>query len=181
MRLFFALMPPAPVVPRLARAAADVPVHGRRVPPANFHVTLVFVGTVDAAGYAACEQAGSRVVGTAFDLVLSRAGTFTGARVAWLGPQDPPPALGTLVADLRTALTATGIRYDPKPFRCHVTIARDVRGAPGPEALPPVAWPVREFALVESVSGSAGVRYESRVKWPLRPACRDETATSPVQ
>lgn len=182
MRVFFALMPPPRVACALAAAAAQIRLpHARRLPAANLHVTLAFVGEIDARARAACERAAATVEGDSFELVFDRAGHFEGARVAWLGLERSPLALDALVAALRAALDAAGQRYDPKPFRCHLTIARGARAVPLPQTLAPVRWPVHEFALVESLSGSAGVRYETRAKWPLRPACRDETAPPPVQ
>jgi len=182
MRVFFALMPEATTVAALAHAAAPLREgRGRPVPGSNYHVTLVFVGQVDAAGLAACIAAGERVDGRAFTLDFTCAGSFPRARVAWLAPAATPPALETLVAELRAALAAAGVGHDPKPFRCHLTIAREVRAPLPARALPPVTWPVREFALVESLSDTAGVRYETRARWLLRPARRDETAPPPVQ
>lgn len=182
MRVFFALMPPPAVASALAVAAASVDLpHARRLAAADLHVTLAFVGQIDAPARVACERAASAVEGTAFELVLDHAGHFERARVAWLGPRETPPALVALAANLRAALDTENQRYDPKPFRCHLTIARDARHVPLPQRLAPVHWPVREFALVESLSGSAQTRYVTRAIWPLRPACRDETASPPVQ
>ena len=182
MRVFFALMPPPAPRAALAAAAAGAPLpQGRRVPAANLHVTLAYVGEVDAAVRARCERAAATLDGEAFDLDFDHVGCFERARVAWLGLAHTPPALTALVADLRAALAAAALPFDPKPFRCHLSFARDARAVPLPQRLAPVRWPVHEFALVESLSGSAGMRYETRAKWPLRPACRDETAPPPVQ
>jgi 2'-5' RNA ligase len=182
MRLFFALMPPPALQSALAAAAAQVHLpHGRRVPATGLHVTLAFLGQVDAAARAGCERAGATIDREAFELSFDRAGCFERTHVAWLGPVRAPPGLTDLAADLRAALAAEAVRFDPQPFRCHLTIARDARAVPLPQRFTPVRWPVHEFALVESLSGSAGVRYEIRAKWPLRPARRDETAPPPVQ
>lgn len=182
MRVFFALMPPPMVASALAAVAAGV-LGGREraVPVANYHVTLAFVGRVDAAGLAACRDAGACVQGEPFALDLDAAGAFPRARVAWLAPAAVPPALDALVAGLRAALARAAVACDPKPFRCHLTIARDIRAPLPAQTVSRVRWPVADFALVESVSDAAGVRYETRAKWPLRPACRDETAALPVQ
>ncbi len=143
--------------------------------------TRAFIGQVDAAARAGCERAAAKIEREAFELSFDHAGCFARARVAWLGLARVPPGLTALVADLRAALAAAAVRFDPAPFRCHLTIARDARAVPLPQRFAPVRWPVHEFALVESLSGSAGVRYETRAKWPLRPAHRDETAPPPVQ
>lgn len=182
VRLFFALRPPPAVLAELAGAAGTVPAaDARPVPGANFHVTLVFVGEVDCAGLAACERAGAAVRGAPFALELDRAGGFAQARVAWLAPAVVPPALDALVGDLRAALRAEGVPHDTRPFRCHLTIARKLRQPPVARAVPGVRWAVDRYALVESVSAGAGVRYEARAEWRLRPARRDESGPPPVQ
>ena len=182
MRLFFALVPPPSTVAALAAVATAVRCgQCRAVPPANFHVTLTYVGRVDAAAHAACERAAQGVRAESFVLAFASSGWFERARVAWLGVTRTPDALAALVAALRAALDGAGVAYDRKAFRCHLSIAREVRVAPQPARVPAVAWSVREFALVESVSDGGGVRYVTRAKWPLRPACRDETTPSPVQ
>ncbi len=182
MRAFFALMPPPSVAEALAAAAATVSLpRGRPVPVRNLHVTLAFLGRIDAAGCTACARAAATVRGEVFELSFDHAGSFERARVAWLGLAEQPAPLTALVAALRGALDAADVVYDPQPFRCHLTIARDARGVPLPQTVPPVRWPVREFALVEALSDAAGVHYEARATWPLRPVRRDETAPPPVQ
>jgi 2'-5' RNA ligase len=179
-RLFFALMPPPAVASALAAAAADVRYPaGRPLPAGNLHVTLAFMGAVDAT---ACAEAAARVTtGTPFVLDFDHAGWFERARVAWLGPAQVPPALTALAGALRSSLDAAGLPCDRQAFRCHLTIARDVDALALPQAVTPVRWTVTEFALVESVRGAAGTRYESRAKWPLRPVFCGETARPPVR
>lgn len=182
-RLFFALMPPSAVASRLAAAAAGVRYPaGRRLPAGNLHVTLAFMGALDDPAQDACAAAAAGVTtGTPFVLDFDHAGWFQRARVAWLGPAQVPPALTALAGALRESLDAAGVAHDRQPFRCHLTIARDVDELALPQAVTPVRWTVTEFALVESVPSVAGTRYESRAKWPLRPVFRDETARPPVR
>ncbi len=168
-RLFFALWPGTAERQALAAAANCVTLEGgRRVPPSNLHVTLAFIGAVDAVGEAACLRAAGRVEAAPFALDVDRVGHFPRARVAWLGLGEPPAALTALVATLRARLAEEAVNFDPRPFRCHVTIARDVLQLSLPQRAPAVHWPVTEFALVESVTRAAGPRYEVRAGWLLR-------------
>jgi len=172
-RLFFALWPGAAARRALADAAGQVTLDdGRSVPPANLHVTLAFVGVVDAGQQAACVRAAGRVDAAGFALDFDRAGHFGRARVAWLGPREQPAALTALVDALRAALAGEDVPFDPKPFRCHLTIARDVARLALPQRVPVVHWDVTEFALVESVTAAAGPRYEVRARWLLRTGFR---------
>ena len=172
-RLFFALWPGTAERRALAAAAQCVTLEdGRRVPPSNLHVTLAFIGAVDAPGQAACLRAAGRVEAEPFALDVDRVGHFPRARVAWLGIGEQPAALATLVSTLRARLAEEAVPFDPRPFRCHVTLARAVVRLALPQRVPAVHWPVTEFALVESVTRAAGPRYEVRAGWLLRTGFR---------
>jgi len=172
-RLFFALWPGAAERQALEAAARCVALEGgRRIPPAHLHVTLAFIGAVDAAGQAACIRAAGQVEAVPFALDIDRAGHFSRARVAWLGPGEEPAALTALVAALRARLAGEGVSFDPRPLRCHLSIARDVMRLALPQRVPGVHWQVTEFVLVESVTLAAGPRYEVRARWLLRTGFR---------
>ena len=172
-RLFFALWPGSAERQALAAAASSVALEdGRRVPTPNLHLTLAFIGAVDAAGQAACLRAAARVAGEPFALDVDRVGHFPRARVAWLGLREEPAALIALVATLRARLAEEEVACDPRPFRSHVTIARDVTRLALPQRVPAVHWSVTEFTLVESVTRAAGPRYEIRAGWLLRTGFR---------
>lgn len=181
-RLFFALWPPAATRLALASlAATHAPARARRTHPDDLHLTLVFVGEVEPRLADACAEVAAGVAGDAFELAIDTFGCFRRARIAWLGPRATPLALGALVDTLRAGLAAAAVPFDARPFRPHVTIAREARPTGADAAVPTVAWPVTDFSLVESVAGARAARYEVRASWPLRPAARCETARPPVR
>lgn len=154
-RLFFALWPD-PVLKAAIAGAARTParaVSGRRVRDEHLHLTLLFLGNVDAAAEARLAEAAAAVRADAFDLALDRVGSFFRARVLWVGPSQAPPALGELRRQLEAAATQAGVPFDPKPLVPHLTCYRDVRKALEPAAIEPLRWPVRAFALVHSAGG----------------------------
>lgn len=169
-RLFFALWPDAAVRAALVEAARHVPVQGRAVDPADFHITLAFLGATDAARERCCREAADRLRAVPFTLTLDRAGHWPRPQVLWLAPAVHPPALHALATDLATALRGCGFQPEARPFQPHLTLARKVRRAVLPEAVRPVLWPVGDFVLVESGGGADGVRYAVRARWPLGPA-----------
>ena len=61
---------------------------------------------------------------------------------------ESPAALDALVARLAEALRARGFALEARPFRPHLTLARDARAPRGlaPD-IEPIFWPVRELAL----------------------------------
>lgn len=165
LRLFVALWPDAAIRRALhagSRQAVEVS-GGRPVPPANYHLTLAFLGLQPRSKLDAIDDAargGARLEGM---LRLTRIGHFSRARVLWAGPERTPPALGRAAARLRSALEANGVHFAPGPFRAHVTLARRITRAPD-GAIEPIRWRYAGLALVLSEGGRAP--YRVLRKWP---------------
>jgi 2'-5' RNA ligase len=171
-RLFLALWPTAAERDALreATSAAVAARAARAVPAPNLHVTLAFLGAVpaDRIGELAA-LAGRLSAGTAALPVLR----FTRLE-HWRRPQilaaladAEPAAVTALAADLRSATAAAGFLPDLKPFRAHVTVARQVAAVEGPGELPPVSWHCATLALAESRSSPAGPIYSVLDSWLL--------------
>jgi 2'-5' RNA ligase len=140
---------------------------GRAVPPANRHATLAFIGTVPRDDIARLAAVGTTLPRAPFDLALDTIGTFKGARVAWIGPSQTPPALVALHGTLAAKLVEQGLPIDERPYHAHVTLARHCLRTLAQRKVPPIAWPVREVILYESITAPQGPRYEPRARWPL--------------
>jgi 2'-5' RNA ligase len=167
-RLFFALWPDEDVRAAIASLAGEhVRTQAKRVPVENLHVTLAFPGAVTARVQACLEAAVGRLAGPPFELVIDRLGYWPGPRIIWAAPAETPPALWTLAAALRDVLATCGLEPETRPFQAHLTLARKAGRAPGITRVPPIAWSVSQFSLVESVSDPAGVKYQVLHTWPL--------------
>jgi RNA 2',3'-cyclic 3'-phosphodiesterase len=68
-----------------------------------------------------------------------------------------------LQAALAQGLAARGFALDERPFAPHLTLARKTGARLPPARIEPIAWDVREFALVRSRAG----RYQSVASWRL--------------
>ncbi len=168
-RLFFALWPAPALQEALARLGRRlVRKGGRRLPPEAIHLTLVFLGPVDAARRACLERLAGEVLAPPFELLLDRAGAFPRARVVWVGPGVTPQPLARLEAALREAAARCGLETDTRPFVPHVTLARKAAPVPAGPLPEPVRWPVADFALVRSRLRPGGAGYEVLRRWPLR-------------
>jgi 2'-5' RNA ligase len=146
---------------------------GKWVLPENYHLTLAFLGPVDAARFDDVVDAVRAVASDAvsFDVALDRIGAFptaSRARVAWIGPSTPVPAFGRLSDATRRPLTALGFTFDAHADP-HVTLARADGRAPLPTVTPPAVPPVRVDALVlyESVTSPSGARYTALHRCPF--------------
>lgn len=90
--------------------------------PENLHLTLAFIGETNdlLKATAALEQ----VKGVPFKMRLRGAGHF--GDLWWAGLEKCPP-LEKLAADAQRALRKAGFPIEERPFRAHVTLARQVR------------------------------------------------------
>ena len=153
-RLFLGLWPATPVRAQVAQNADGWhwPAGARRTLPDKLHITLHFIGNVDAARVPAlCE-------GLALDwsgcmLELDSAEVWPGG-IAVLEASVVPPPLADLHARLGEALQGLSLPVETRRFRPHVTLARKAQGARAP-AFAAMRWEAGPgYALVRSVAGS---------------------------
>ncbi len=133
--------------------------------PENVHLTLAFLGRTPAAALPAVIAAADRIPPRAFTLRVDEPGYWRHNQIAWAGVREVPPELAALVGDLREALVAAGIAFDPKPFAAHLTLVRKARAGFTLPGLEPIEWSVRDFVLVRSVTGADGSTYEVARRW----------------
>jgi len=172
-RLFFALWPDAALrtaIALAARAAARAAgVSGKRVHDERLHLTLLFLGDLDAPSEARALQAAAAVRAPGFELVLDQAGSFYRSKVLWIGTRQAPAALTGLSQALRAALDSAGVAFDRKALAPHVTCYRDIRPPLRAVAIEPLTWGAREFALVHSAPGARGTaQYHVVSQWSLQ-------------
>ena len=125
MRLFVALELPEEVKDRLASLTGGVP-GVRWVRPANYHLTLRFIGEVPAYMAEELDTALANIRAKPFELTLSGLGTFEkGGRVQSLHVvAERTPGLAHLQTKIETALQRAGMPPERKRFAPHVTLAR---------------------------------------------------------
>lgn len=157
-RLFTALYPDADVRRQLARLTRSYR-HGRAVTRDNLHMTLVFLGMLDA-GQAACACEIVRGVrATALSLRIDTLEVFQRARILWAGCSQVPRALWELQHDLASALAACGYRAMHEQWRPHVTLRRHWTQPPPEADFTPIVWRADRLVLFRSDNSPAGVRY----------------------
>ena len=156
-RLFYALWPDEAT--RDALAALQAPVRGRKVPPANLHLTLAFLGSQPRASLPLLDSLLDRLPGQSYTLAIDSYGYFGKPRIAWAGPASMPDSLLWMYNALINALDDAQVGFKSAGgFRPHVTLARDADRVEN-AAAPSVNWQVRTLALVESVPVQGGVHY----------------------
>ena len=168
-RLFFALWPDDETRGAFARLASTglAPANGRLIAPSNLHLTLEFLGNLEAELRERVELAADTLSAPAFELEFQRLGYWPRPRVLWSAPERTPEALTGLVTMLRRALVACGHKPESREFRAHVTLARKVRGPVRETAHVSVRWSVYDIHLVASERLPQGARYRPIKSWPL--------------
>lgn len=175
MRTFFGLELPADTAMQIAdwRDRQFGP-GGRPVPPANFHITLAFIGEVaPPAVERLCHAvdvwlAREDVPGAGLELDCT--GYWPKPGIYWLGADSWPRSLSAMAAKLGQLATTAGARRDRNPFQPHVTLFRNCTAAPAAPALQPAfALHFRHITLFESRQGKTGVSYHAVQHWDLSP------------
>jgi 2'-5' RNA ligase len=173
-RAFLAVVPP-PAVLRWTESVVD---SARRIDdglrwtrPDQRHVTLQFLGRVDATEFDAIADSVAESVRlcSSFTLSLGGAGAFPDPRhasVLWLGVRQGSEALGELADAVAEP--------DDRPFRAHLTLARvskarDVRAVVAAldahDDSP--AWTVAEVILFDSDTRPEGAVHTEHARFPL--------------
>lgn len=168
-RLFFALWPTDEF--RAQIEAATLPIArvsgGRLIPPRNFHVTLLFLGEIATENFRIVQQTGAGLAGSpGFELRLDEVESW-GRKVLCLTTSAPPIASVDLADRLRFDLRQL-IKPDDRPYRPHVTLARDLPRSRPVQKIKALCLQAQEFVLVESVRDADGSHYSVVERWPLQ-------------
>jgi 2'-5' RNA ligase len=157
-RLFLALLPDEETQERLVTHANQWkwPAACAQYASAEWHVTLHFIGNVDA-GRVGEIAASANVPFRPFELVLDQPKLWPHGMAALCASQVPMP-LQALHARLGCALVELELPVETRSYQPHVTLARHAEGAVPPSPSAPVVWWARSFALVVS-TGDRNQRY----------------------
>lgn len=125
IRLFVAIDLPPAICSLVHDIARDIP--GARLLPRNqLHLTLKFIGTVEAVTLPSLAAALATVQTSAFSLAMKGVGHFPTRgrpRIVWVGI-TPRPELEQIHARIDQDLEKLGIAREIRQFSPHVTIAR---------------------------------------------------------
>lgn len=175
MRTFFGIELPGDVAMQIADWRDRQFSHaGRPVTPANFHITLAFVGELAPGSLERLSESVERWVNTdkpgGDTILLDTTGYWSKPGIYWLGPRSWPDPLSHLAGKLRHLATGAGARRDRNTFQPHVTLFRNCSTAPpAPSGVPQLTLAYQHFTLFESRAGKTGVSYHPLQDWELPP------------
>lgn len=174
VRVFFAIWPDEVARTQLAGLAEQLRGEslcgGRKTKAENIHLTLVFVGEVDASkleeirlAVDGIKDSGAR----AFDFVVEKICYWKRNRIAYAAADGIPRELMDLVSALENALSTAGFVLEQRAYKPHITLMRDASCQALPELAEPIVWRVREWILVKSEQTSGGPVYTPIGRWAL--------------
>ncbi len=147
--------------------------------PPKLHVTLKFLGEIDAELAPALGDA-IRPIAASFGPLSISTGRLIGlptterARILAIEIDDLTRSLGELNRAIETCVEQLGFPAEPRVYRPHVTLARPRDWADlGPlfaasSPLPQLVSPVSEVVLYRSDLAHSGAEYTAVGRWPLR-------------
>ena len=157
MRLFIAIRLSDTVKDSLIQmqnALYDRGVRGNYTPEENLHLTLAFIGEYPDAQPVL--DALSSVSFRPFELSLEGMGRF--GDLWWAGMRESAP-LDAVVRRIRRALAESGIPFDKKRFRAHITLIRKASGDLPGLSPSPASMTVDTISLMRSDRGRNGMIY----------------------
>jgi 2'-5' RNA ligase len=161
-RLFLAVPVDPAVQSMLSQHLSSLSIPGKVVPPANWHLTVRFLGWLD---QIRTEIVTSSVdgadLGKPFQLVLGGMGAFPRpgrAGVVWLGLARGEAELARLNRVTEEAAQAAGLEGEERPFASHLTLSRirppaDVSPLVEGYRAQPFGWKAQELILFQSRPG----------------------------
>jgi len=176
-RLFVAVDLPSRVREEAANLCHGVE-RAHWVDMSQFHLTLEFIGEVDAGRCEDIAAALEEVAAAPFALALKGVGHFPprkAARVLWAG-MSPSAELERLQAHVRGALRGIGVQGEDRTFHAHITLARFREPVPLHVVAPFIAahslfasapFDVTEFHLYSSVLARSGAAHTIERTYPL--------------
>ncbi|MGL5362416.1 MAG: RNA 2',3'-cyclic phosphodiesterase [Bosea sp. (in: a-proteobacteria)] len=179
-RLFTALEVPPDVARQLALFRGGIS-GARWIEPADYHITLRFLGDVDrhtaSAAYEDLEQTGSGPITITLDALSSFGGDKPRAIFA---RAQPSPALAALQGEHERLMRRLGLPSEARKFVPHVTLARMRDASPLEVAhylascaiVRPITFTARRFGLFSSRDSVGGGPYVLEGSYPLEQMAR---------
>lgn len=167
-RLFFALLPGDEVRQKLKAVSLALPDKaGRKIPPENFHITLIFLGNVEHGAIDKLRASCASIRVKPFELRIDHAGWWKKSGILWLGPASAEAELLQLSSALNQLALKQGLLDGFQKIRPHITMMRKVSESVSLPEFQSFVWPVYEFCLMESLPRAGGVEYKPIETWPL--------------
>lgn len=163
-RLFFALWPDPATRSACANICKQVADCGKPVASHNLHVTLLFLGNVNAKQQTEVTLEAAKLKDIPTKLVLDRLDFWQKPKVLCLTASASNPNFVQFHTELAGIANRSSIITDTRPYRPHATLIKKARYKPE-LSTNPVVWQSNGFCLVESLLSPSGVEYRIVERW----------------
>lgn len=168
-RIFFACWPTPTIKEAIYNHSETILIpNGRRIQADNLHLTLAFVGNIDAAQLDDYMNAARSLPAACFTLNMQGYGHFQWPKVFYLRVETLPNALTDLVQNLNARLEPLGFQPEQRAYKPHVSLFRKVNTQPKVASAFTVEWYIDRFYLAESIYGPGHAIYQRLEEYPLQ-------------
>lgn len=140
---------------------------GRAMVPETMHLTLSFVGDTSPDRLNDLMAIGAKIHQSAFHFLINKVSYFEKSKVAWAGTKHVPSELTKLQGAIHGLVAKAGFPVDPRPFRPHITLIRNLPQMFDMMSTQDIIWPITAFSLVKVNQSGNGAPYEILQVWPL--------------
>lgn len=169
VRLFFAIRPSHEIQKELGTVAKKLAIKsgGRNIKSENIHLTLLFLGETDINKIDTICAAVKNIQINAFNMTIQKTLFWKTKQIISAQAENYPQELFSLVDAIRNALNTTGLMFDERTYKPHITLVRKAAN-PIPESLnKPIEWRVKQWLLLQSKQTDQGIKYVALGRWPL--------------
>ncbi|WFP48851.1 RNA 2',3'-cyclic phosphodiesterase [Methylomonas sp. EFPC3] len=163
-RLFFALWPTPATRSACAAVCKQLAGCGKPVATHNLHITLLFLGKVNAKQQTEVTQEAAKLKDIPTELVLDRLDFWEKPKVLCLTASGFDPNFLRFHTELAGIADRSGIITDCRPYKPHATLTKKARCKPEVN-ITPVLWQSNGFCLAESLHTPSGVEYRIVERW----------------
>ncbi|MCB1935806.1 MAG: RNA 2',3'-cyclic phosphodiesterase [Nitrosomonas sp.] len=169
VRLFFAIQPPGEIqtaLNKIAKNAASAQ-SGWSLKSENIHLTLIFLGDVEADKIDRLRGIAANITGQSFSLTIQGTTYWKKNHIVMAKVEHYPAELFELVNHLKTALVAAGFVCENRKYKPHITLIRKAVAHQSIQLEKPIQWDVNDWLLMQSCLSEQGARYSELGRWPL--------------
>ncbi|MAA93580.1 MULTISPECIES: RNA 2',3'-cyclic phosphodiesterase [unclassified Arsukibacterium] len=135
----------------------------------NLHLTLFFLGEVDAQQQLRLIAAANTISSPAFALTLDHLACFAKPEILYVAPSQVPAPLTALQQQVAALCKAEGFNDIHDTYRPHITLARHAKCSPAlHQSLAPVTLQINQYALYCSARQDDRLQYRPLHCFALR-------------
>jgi len=158
-RYFFALWPDKSIRNEITQCSEQLSITGSKTATANLHITLVFMGKLNQQQLLNMSKKVEQMHCSTFEINLNHSGYFKNSKATWLGLESIPDSLLQLHQQLLHTAEQCNINVKTQTYKPHLTLSRKA-SLLSRQQIKNIRWPIKNFALIESIDTAKGVAYQ---------------------